>query len=178
MQTPTCAVERSAGDAMNGRPERVAAQRRPHRGSGAALLWLLGALVVLTLVVGGVAGGLRAPAEVDPVSPEGTVQAWLQAVFEERFADAHGHLAEQTAERCPVAAFRQAWVPESPTAALEDVHTTAGEAEVTVQIRSVAGPGPFGAGTYASREVFTLVEYAGTWRLTGVPWPLLDCRGW
>lgn len=142
------------------------------------LLWVLVAVVALLLVVGAVAGAVRDPAALDPGSPEGVTQAYLQDVFDRDFAAARQHLSEESAQACSTADFRLAWVPESLTAVLDEVRLRDGEADVAVRIRTVSGPGPFGGGDYSSYEVFTLVrpdDSGDAWRISGDPWPLFDC---
>jgi hypothetical protein len=163
-------------DVLSGRVRGVDQSERPRRSQPTVLLWILGGLVALTLVVGAVAGALRAPTLLDPDSPEGVTQAYLQAVLDHRHADASAYFSAATAARCSARDFRSAWVPESLTATLDGVRVEDGRAEVSVRIRSVAGPGPFGGGDYSSLEVFSLVEEDAGWRLSGEPWPLPFCE--
>lgn len=147
------------------------------RGAGkrpARLLWWLGGLVAVVLVTGAILGALRGPATLDPDSPEGVVQSYLQAVLDGDYQAAVQHFSEETAERCTVASFREAWIDESLTATLEDVRVRDGGAEVRIRFRSVPAPDPLG-GDFSFRERFSLVEEAGAWRLTGDPWPLFFC---
>jgi hypothetical protein len=149
---------------------------QPARDGAAVILWVFGGLVLLALLAGAVAGALRDFPAVDPESPEAVAQAYLQAVFDRDLVDARGLLSEASSARCQLSDFRQAWVPESLTASLDDVRVTGPDAEVWVRIRTVSGPGPFGGGDFSIREVLTLAREEGQWRLTGEPWPLMGCR--
>jgi hypothetical protein len=143
------------------------------------LLWVLIGVAVAALVIGAVAGALREPAELPADSPEGVVQAYLQAVLDGDVTAARGYLAATTAERCTAGDYRQAWVPESLTATLDEVTVADGggsdEAEVDVRLRTVAGPEPFGGGDFSSLETFVLMREDGTWQVTGEPWPVFSC---
>jgi hypothetical protein len=163
-------------DVLTQQAREDARSERRERDRAAALLWAFGGMVLAVLVVGAIAGGLRDLPPLDPESPEAVAQAYLQAVFDRDLVDARGLLSEASAARCQLSDFRQAWVPESLTASLDDVRVTGPDAEVWVRIRTVSGPGPFGGGDFSIREVLTLAREEGQWRLTGEPWPLMGCR--
>lgn len=146
-------------------------QRRRTR---SLLPWVVGGIVVAIIALGGLAGALRGPADIQPDSPEGVVQAYLRAVLARDHADAAGYLTDDTARRCPASAFRQAWVPDDVTADLEQVSVTGGDARVRVRLRTPAGPLPLDS--ESSTELFLLAREDGAWRLTGEPWPLTTCE--
>ncbi|HSK98133.1 MAG TPA: hypothetical protein VK891_16020 [Euzebyales bacterium] len=146
-------------------------QHRPRRSQ--RLLWVLGGLVAVALLVGALVGALRSPAELDPDSPEGVVQAYLEAVIEGDHAAAAGYLSEETARRCRASAFRQAWVPDGLTADLDGVRVRGPRTEVRVRMRTTADP--FTLDGYTSTETFTLADENGAWRLVDDPWPLYAC---
>ncbi len=148
---------------------------RPPPGRSRALLWVLGGLVLVTLVIGAVVGAVRDPATLDPQSPEGVVQSYLEAVFDHDYTNAVGYLTAETAERCRPSAFRDAWVPDDLIADLDEVRVRDGQADVRVQLRSTADPLPFES-MDPSVETFTLVDDDGPWRITDEPWPLHSCE--
>jgi hypothetical protein len=132
----------------------------------------------VVLVAAGVAlGVLREPVLLDPQTPEGTVQAYVQAVLDGEWNDARSHLADDLEAECTAIDFRRSWVPDSLTATLDDVRVDGDEAEVVVRLRTAAEPDPFG-GRYESTETFDLIREGTTWRLTGQPWPVYDCGWW
>ena len=149
------------------------APRQPSRLVGWGLV-----LALVALVVAGVAAGvLRQPAVLDPASPDGTVQAYVQAVLDGDWDRARSHVDDGLAARCTVLDFRHSWVPDGLTAVLADVRLDDDCAEVEVRLRTTAQPGLFDTG-YRTTETFDLVRTGTTWHITGQPWPVYDCRGW
>ena len=158
--------------AERGRPEGTRDPLRP-----AVLLWIFAGVVAAAVLVGAVVGALREATPLDRDSPEGVVQAFLQAVFDGDYSAALTFLDSDTTASCDQGDFRAAWIPESMTAALDDVRVRDGEAEVSVRLRTVTGPEPFGSGAYSSQETFELIHEGGVWRITEGFWPVYDCAG-
>lgn len=152
----------------------TAPERRPTR-TPSTLVWVLGGVVLGALAVGVVAAALRPGPTLDPASPEGVVQSYLQAVLDRDHATAVSYLAPDTAERCTVAAFRDAWVPEGLTAELDDVRTSGDRAQVRVVLHPAVELAPVDP-TVTTTELFTLERTDAGWRLIGVPWPLMSCE--
>ena len=139
--------------------------------------WSLGAALVVLIAAGVVVGVLREPVLLDPQTPEGTVQAYVQAVLDGEWNEARSHLTDDLEAECTAIDFRRSWVPDSLTATLADVRVDSDEAEVAVRLRTAAEPGPFG-GRYETTETFDLIREGTTWRITGQPWPVHDCGWW
>ena len=139
--------------------------------------WILGAALVVLVAAGAAMGILRDPLLLDPQTPEGTVQAYVQAVLDGEWSDARSHLTEDLGAECTAINFRHSWVPDSLTATLDDVRIDDDEAEVLVRLRTPAEPDPFG-GRYETTETFDLLREGTTWRITGQPWPVYDCGWW
>ena len=162
----TAVADRHSTDAdAGGRPQRPA-----------GLLWALAALAAAALVIGAIANVLHSPTPLAAGSPEQVVQAYLQAVFDGDYSDAREYLAEDVARSCSTADFRQAWIPQSLTAALEDVRVDGDTVEVVVRLRTEPGPDPFGIDDFASQEMFVLAQRQGQWRIEGDPWPVWSCE--
>lgn len=138
--------------------------------------WLLAAGLLVVLGVGIYAAVVRAPATLDPGTPEGVVQSYLQAVFDEDYSQAREYLAPALARRCTVADFRDSWVPPSMAASLDGTREVDDGVEVDVRLRQVQGPDPLGGGGYEQTETFELIDVDGLWRITGRPWPVDVCR--
>jgi hypothetical protein len=139
-------------------------------------MWVFAGLVVVALVAGIAVATVRGNPRLDAGSPEGVVQRYLQAVFDRDHATAVGYLSATTAERCSVAAFRDAWVPDGLTADLDDVRVSGDRAEVRVVLHAVIEPLPVDP-AFSTIELFQLERTADGWRITGVPWPLVSCDG-
>jgi hypothetical protein len=139
--------------------------------------WSLGAVLVVLIAAGVALGVLREPVLLDPQTPEGTVQSYVQAVLDGEWNDARTHLADDLEAECTAIDFRRSWVPGSLTATLDEVRVDGDEAEVVIRLRTAAEPDPFG-GRYENTEIFDLIREDTTWRLTGQPWPVYDCGGW
>lgn len=143
---------------------------RSGRGGRLRALALVG--LGVALVVAAIAGALREPTALDPTGPEAAVQRYLQAVLDGDFHQAASVLAPGS--RCQASDVRQAWIPESLTVSLDHVRAAGDQADVRVRLRSAAGPPPFGEDV-SFMETFSLARTGDTWRLTGEPWPLVDC---
>lgn len=139
------------------------------------VLLLLVAGIVVLAVVAGVVSALRPVSEFESGTPEATVQAFLQAVFEGDEEAAEGHLA--TDSRCDASDVESARTDESSRVVLRESDIEDGAARVTVEIVSSSDNGPFVVEEYSRQRTFDLVQESGEWRLEDVPWPLFSCRG-
>lgn len=123
-------------------------------------------LVVLTVVA-----LLREPVELEEGSPEGTVQAYLQAIADEDYNTAHSQLSPSLMEDCTVADIAAAGPYETFTATLGDVEEVGGTTLVSVSIRTGSDPG-FGSTGYSfDPGPFSLEQESGRWVITVVTWP-------
>jgi hypothetical protein len=132
-------------------------------------VWVLPALGVATVVALVVFGLNRPPVELDPASPEGTVQQYLDALGRGDFDTAASFWA--TTGCTP-----ESEIPTMPTdvaAALEDV-TEDGDGAVTVVVRITQSPSDLMGGAYDYQEWFRLVDEDGTWRIEQPAWPYYD----
>jgi len=167
--------------------------------SGQVPAWLLptglGVLVIVLVTV----ALLRGPVELDPDSPEGTVQEYLVAISEERWDDAIEVIHEDWREGCDgadIASFspdsfsaelgsasgfngrviREEFVaiPSEDGTAPPDLPEPTTSVEVTIDH---GGQGGLGSG-WNEGVVFELVDDGEFWWLTGDPWPYFtwSCR--
>ena len=126
-------------------------------------LAVLTALVVIALV--------RDPVQLDPATPEGTVQAYLQAIADEDYAAALALLDPELAEECSAGDLQQAAPREPFSATLVDSDESDDTASVTASIAYSPSPGPLDPGSSGFDEYFSLVRTEGMWRITNDPWP-------
>lgn len=138
--------------------------------------WLIGGLAVVGLVVAASLLAGRTPEPLDPGTPEGTVQGYLQAVAERDFVAAHRYLDPTLGEKCSVSDFRAAYLPERWSATIDSVELAGTETVVTVSIEESYG-GPFDGGSYVHDEILYLETGADGWRLSQSPWPAFYCEG-
>lgn len=131
-------------------------------------VWVLPALGVAVVVALVVFGMNRPPVELDPDSPEGTVQQYIDALGRGDFDTAASFWA--TTGCTP-----ESVIPTMPTdvsAALEDVEGGGQQATVIVRITESATD-PMD-GPYERQEWFVLVNEDGSWRIEQPAWPYYD----
>lgn len=138
--------------------------------------WLVGGAFVTIGVLLAIALA-REPVELDPNTPEGTVQNYLQAISDEDYEGAFNLVHPDWTQGC-TAADVAASVPTEPfSATLGNAETDGNTAFVRVTIRQgVSGPGPFEPGFGSFEEFFELENEIGQWLITGYPWPYFDWR--
>lgn len=158
--------------------------------------WVVPAGIAAVVVALVIVALVRDPVQLDPDTPEGTVQGYLQAVSEERWEDAYEVLDPQRFADCgpadiaaqapgePFTASLQAGdgsmvverFEESGGGDVETTTTTPPEADVAVGVTlRFADSGPFGSGGWTTFEVFEVVSRDGFWWISGDPWPYF---GW
>lgn len=138
------------------------------------LVVILGTVGVL-VVVAVVAIALRPPATFDPATPEGAVQGYLEAVFDEDESTAVGYLEPKSP--CDERDISDASVDNSARVVLVDTEVDGDTARVEVEVTFSRGQGPFDSYEYSQNESFDLVDSGNRWLLTGEPWPVHFCRG-
>jgi hypothetical protein len=132
-----------------------------------ALLVVVG-LVVVALV--------RDPVALDPSTPEGTVQTYLQAVSDQDYETAISMIEPGSYQGCDVTDLAYVSPQEPFTATLGKTTVTSDTAFVSVTIVQGVGPGPFDPGRSGYPENFTLRRSEGTWLIVGEVWPYFGWR--
>jgi len=126
--------------------------------------WLLPTVGVLAVVALVAAGLLREAPELDPSTPEGTVQAYLEAVF----AGDQDAAAALTEGECDTNLGPGSQV-EGVSASLASVEADENQATVIVNM-SQPTTDPFG-GLSEWQEWFGLLNHDGTWMIQQPVWP-------
>lgn len=139
------------------------------RGPNRVLALLVGAVLLLAVVAGIVVANRSAPA-LDPETPEGTLQAFLQALVDEDYGAAADFLSASSA--CDAADI--VYYPDSSRIVLDRVTVDGDTAVVTVRVTESGGD-PFGGSGWSHTERVTLEREDGDWKVTGSPW-LLYCE--
>jgi len=119
----------------------------------------------------------REPVQLDPTTPAGTVQAYLQAISDGDYETALEALDPQSFEGCTAADIRRTVWQDSFTATLPNDVDDSGERVVVEVTMRFGGQGVFDRG-WESRELFVLTQHDGAWLITEDPWPYFgwDCR--
>lgn len=141
--------------------------------------WLLPTGIVLLVLVLVVIALVREPVQLDPATPEGTVQEYLQAISDDDYEKAFELLDPEEFEGCVPSDIERHVQDEPFTASFEsDVHPLDDEDTVIVNVRIRFGTdGPFGSG-WETFESFELIRDDGAWLITDEPWPRFfwECR--
>ncbi len=159
-------------------------------GSRSVPSWLLpvglGVLVITLVSI----AMLRGPVELDPDSPEGTVQEYLRAMDEERWDDAVAVIQEDWRGQCDGSdlsitapgdfsaqlGIQQGWSTSTggapPGADFPPPDTTV---DVTITHHDAGGLG----GSWDEPVTFELADLDDFWWIVGDPWPwfVWNCRG-
>lgn len=135
--------------------------------------WLLPGgigLLILALVVVAL---VRDPVQLDPGTPNGTVQEYLQAISDDDYETAFELLHPEDFDGCVPGDIERHVSDEPFTASLESrvVDPMDDQERVIVNVRIRFGTGgPFGSG-WETFESFELVSEDDFWWITGEPWP-------
>lgn len=155
---------------------------------GSRARWLFPVLaggVVIALVVVAL---VREPVQLDPDTPQGTVQEYLQAIADKDWEGAFEVLDPDAVSGCQPADLARHGPTEPFTATLSGEgadRPVFGEPETTVPANAVwvevtlrfGTTGPFGT-SWETWEWFSLIERDGSWWIVGDPWPyfIWECR--
>lgn len=129
---------------------------------------VVGVLLALALV--------REPVELDPNTPEGTVQNYLQAVSDRDYEGAFNLIDPVYTEGCSPSDLAAAAPKEPFTATLGESETTGQFAFVTVTIRQGSNRGGLESAISSFNEFFDLDNGSGQWKIIGSPWPYFEWR--
>ena len=144
-------------------------------GASSRTLWFfVGAAVVIVGLL--LIALTREPVSLDPNTPEGAVQNYLQAIADRDYEGAFNLIHPDWTEGCTSADLAASAPQNSFSAAISDTETEQNNAFVTVTMREGATSGPFDAGLSTYPEFFELENTTGQWLLTGYPWPYFEWR--
>ncbi|MEA1902521.1 MAG: hypothetical protein U9N56_03235 [Actinomycetota bacterium] len=122
----------------------------------------------------------REPVQLDPNTPEGTVQAYLQAIGDSDYDAAFELLDPEEYEGCSPADLATSVNRGEPFTAVFDTENIekVGNDTTLVPVRMQFGStGPFGNG-WTQWETFILTDRTGSWLITEEAWPYFvwSCR--
>lgn len=142
-------------------------------------VWIAGAVVIVVLGLVLIALN-REPVELDPSTPEGVVQTYLQAVNDDDYSTAFSLLSPDEFEGCDAGDLARAATGfDSFSATIDAADIEGDRAFVDVRISEGQSPGPFDPGGGGYYELFELERSANDWLIVGDPWPYLrwQCEG-
>jgi len=126
---------------------------------------VVGALVVVALVL-----ALQPPKQLDPGTPEATVQGYLQAVIDGDQGEAERLMTPDLVKRCAdLTQIRHA--SDNFRAVIVDTAPLGDRMVVTVEINDGAGLGLFGD-SYTFEEAVVVEQVGDDWLIAESPWPI------
>ncbi len=134
------------------------------------ILSVIAALVVIAVVVVFTRG---APEQLDPSTPQGTVQQYVTAVIDGDKSAAAEHLSPTWLDDCDPLNYGQ----ETAQLRVSLISTTESDASATVEVNISYGPGngPFGVSDYDYDDSFRLEKTGSDWQITVAPWEFAVC---
>jgi hypothetical protein len=139
------------------------------RHSGIALIVIGGVAVVLVAVA--IAIAIQPTHEFDPGTPEGTAQAYFQAVLDEDDELAFSYLDEYLGTTCSMREFGYV-APSNARIVIAQTEIERTSARVDVVITETWGGGPFGGTSNTFDETLVMTRHGDRWLISRAPWPL------
>lgn len=136
---------------------------------------IVGAVAVLSLAVVVVSALGGEDPQLDRDTPEGVVQAYVTAIAEENWADAHALFTPELAERCRVSDLSLDRRDNISRVSIDDVQVTDSTAVVDVVVTYSEVGDPLTTSSWDEDVTFVLVDEGG-WVFDEVTWPYFPCR--
>lgn len=146
--------------------ENPVATRRPLTLALVLVGTLIGAALLVVLTA-------DRPADIDPSSPEGAVQAYATAVISGDERTAASYLSSGALARCVNGS--SVFIDGDMQVNLISTDVRPGSADVRVSIVRIFDGGLFGATESRTEANFDLADVDGHWKIDGVPWELRVC---
>lgn len=141
---------------------------RPDR----ALIAIISVIVAIVLIAVAVILTRGGPADLDPASPEGVVQAYSNAVISDDEPTALALLTSDVRKNCERTHYGKI---QGFVMAIESTKIHGNRAIVRVSVEHSYGDGLYGGSTYVSDERFDLVLEDDLWKVESSPWDLMLC---
>lgn len=135
-----------------------------------SVLMIIGAFVALLLVVA-VVLAIQPPKTFDPLTPEGTVQGYYEAVLDEDYELAFTFLTEEARDSCELD-FWYLRRDEDVRIVIVGSEIADERAELDVTIEVFYGEGPFNGGSYSEDETVRLELRGDLWLISEPTWPM------
>lgn len=132
------------------------------------VLAVVAVVVVALAVVAAVVSSGRDRPTLDATTPEGVVQLYVSALFDDDVAAAVEHLDPTFGCSDPLP---EVYLNGTSRIAVLKSATSGDTARVELRIEEGSGLG----GTWSHDENFSLRRDGNTWLITGEPWPIYEC---
>lgn len=140
------------------------------------LLAAMAISLVALVAVAAVFVAIRDPAEFDPDTPEGVVQAYLLAVLDDDVEAAYGLLTPELQARCDIDELGDRYYQdEGSRITLVESDIEGDRATIEVKFTAMYNEGPFGYSQSSYEETFRLTRSDGAWQISSAPWPYYRC---
>lgn len=134
---------------------------------------LVGAVVAIVAVLGVILGIVLAKpaAPLDPTTPEGVVQSYLNAALQRDNATALKYL--DPASGCKISSFDNVWIPDNAEVQLVKSSTDGSTAVVDVKV--TYGSTDMLGTSGSEAHTYRLNKVTDGWLIANMAWPLYDC---
>ncbi len=124
------------------------------------------ALIAIAIVV-----AIQPTETFDPGTPEGTAQAYYQAILDGDEDLALSYVDEDLVSGCSTHDLTY-FTPDSARVVIERTEIDEDTATVDVVITETWGEGPFGGGSSTFDETLIMVRNNDAWVISRMPWPI------
>jgi hypothetical protein len=138
-------------------------------GSGRTLGLVVGVVLALAVAVAAIVTSLRPSPQLDPATPEGTVQAFFQGVEADDWEGVRNLLSARLQEDCEASELAQ-FRDDVDRAVISDVEAAGSEAIVTVRVSRVVNDDPLNPYLYDDTFHFVLAREDGRPVVAELPW--------
>lgn len=105
-------------------------------------------------------------------TPEATIQKYLKSLNDGRNEDGASYFS--SASKCEVEDIDRAYIDRNALV-IFDKTVTVSENSAIVYISIQRNDAPLMADPYTESQNYRLVKEQGTWKISGIPWPLYEC---
>ncbi|MEA2011144.1 MAG: hypothetical protein U9N78_10610 [Actinomycetota bacterium] len=134
------------------------------------VLMIIGAVAIILIAVA-IVVAIQPPTEFDPGTPEGTTQAYYQALLDGDGDLALSYLEDGLVADCSTHELAHV-MPDGVRVVIAETEIDGHTAQVDVVITETWGEGPFGGGSHAFDETLFMVRSGEIWVISQIPWPV------
>lgn len=153
--------------------DKGAAKRKGADGRSLGLV--VGVVLAVAVAVAAIATSMRPSPQLDPNTPEGTVQAFFQRVEEDDWEGVRALLSARLQEDCEASELAQ-FRDDVDRAVISEVEAAGSETIVEVRVSRVVIDDPFNPYSYDDTFQFVLAQEDGRLAVAELPWQFY-CEG-